>query len=319
MSLLAVGTEQIGRPLLLTMDGQPAGPISDRIQLLLNDQRALAQVDLSVPGRTVVDVRFAPDVQRAKLFDLVSRELAATGPTIPADRVAYLFDRVLSDETPPWVDLKVPQELVRSIASKMAMHYHEAFDAQGSPGNAGHLDDADSATEDDGAPDVLLANPTLPGLEAQRDEPTAAPESVLRMASWLDTAATEVDTHLVPMHFIARLFPIGLRETPADDAETMPVEEWVRARYDGDRLDGVHQLSTWHELKTLVRRVGENGPVLTSDRLGQDLTVYTLTDGDIWQVRVGAEPVLWQVPPDLPTTPEPPRMVLAFTKCADPI
>jgi hypothetical protein len=151
---------------------------------------------------------------------------------------------------------------------------------------------------------------------------TRIPESVAKMSSLLDRASNGVPPKAVPMRLAMWRFPTGLRTSPIPDAETVDPVDWIGERLDDPAMEGVHRLANWGALRVLIQRAGQNGMVLTLERGSSDLTVYMLADGDIWRIRngpLGAVAQLWTEPPVLLPSPEPPRMALAFNKCADPV
>ncbi|MFD0782843.1 hypothetical protein ACFQZ8_02720 [Micromonospora azadirachtae] len=100
--VLAVGSERLDEPLLLTPDGEiienSEHILSAGIQLLLNGEGLLAQVDLSVPRHVIVDLRGLPGAPEANppapLFTQVAERIAASGQTVPDDLDDRLSSRV---------------------------------------------------------------------------------------------------------------------------------------------------------------------------------------------------------------------------------
>jgi hypothetical protein len=168
--ILALGTERIDYPLLLTLDGDPAESRPDQVQLLLDDQRGLAQVDLNVPGHVIVDVRWAPgevpneprphyslsDVERR-----VADELLTTGAPVPNDLGSQLSRRFSTISVGRMRAVAASDSLIRTLAQNVRApidplaQWNELFDRV-----SRHLADIESQIPADQARfmlDVVLA------------------------------------------------------------------------------------------------------------------------------------------------------------------
>jgi hypothetical protein len=150
--------------------------------------------------------------------------------------------------------------------------------------------------------------------------PVAPPEAVESMAGLLQDVANDEPRAVLP-DLVHRRFPTGLREQPTRDAELMNTRDWVRERLGDAALPGAFQPGTWRAFSGLVHRSGDDGIVVAIDANGE-LVVYMGVDGRIFRVGAGPagmEAKQWKAPSELQGADDLPRLVLAFTKCADPV
>jgi hypothetical protein len=161
--------------------------------------------------------------------------------------------------------------------------------------------------------------PAVAGEDTDPNRPVTVPDSVAALGGLFEDALKGGSGDGLLMLAVRR-FPTGLRVLPSPDAETTETGAWVRERLDGGTGAGVHSLETWAAFRGLVERAGEDGMVLTSDEAGRQ-AVYMQAGGEIWQIRTGPDgvaAVAWNEPSASSIGLEvPPRMALAFNKCAD--
>ena len=148
------------------------------------------------------------------------------------------------------------------------------------------------------------------------DPEPVVPESVGLMSRMLGPAANGASADVSPMRLAERRFPAGLRLQPNLESEMTQTADWVGARLDDPTLPGAHRPGSWKAFRALVERAGEEGMVLSMGEVGRGPVVYMKSGDDIWRLAAG-EAERWTEPPALPGVADPPRMVLAFNKCAD--
>jgi hypothetical protein len=144
------------------------------------------------------------------------------------------------------------------------------------------------------------------------------PASVRNMSVVLERASARFARNILLIRLAERRYPAGLRLRPTKDAETTSTAEWVGDRLDNPSKAGVHRPKNWAAFHTLINRAGEDGMVLTLPEPGREPTVFMKAANQIWEIRadpqgIHAEP--WTAP--TAWLEKPPRMALAFNKCAD--
>jgi hypothetical protein len=95
----------------------------------------------------------------------------------------------------------------------------------------------------------------------------------------------------------------------------------VRERLEDPSLPGAFQPTSWREFSVLVHRSEDDGIAVVIEANG-GLAVYMRADGRIFRIGAGPSGIEarpWSEPNALRGLGDLPRMVLAFTKCADPI